>query len=406
MRPDERPAAAAAPEARLAGLLTLGLLVGTVNGITRVAMPLYMAAIGALPWQVGLVGAFGYTGMLLLALPMGAWIDRHGSRPLFVRGVAVAALLYLVVSATRTPWQAIGCAVVLGLVLPLRTITAQTEFLALLPQLSSAKAGWNRAAGMLGMFFLGPAIAAAVIASLGFAPVFQLAAAGMLLALPVGARVLTVRTRPSGPVSDAPRDEGLSQRVRAQVALLRAHADVRRTMAVDFLTQAAVAYFVVFTVLLAVHRFGMSVQAAAGIVTVQGAAFVATLLAAGPLLERWREDTQVLMACVLMVAQGALFGFGVSPAALWAGAALMGVGVGLQGLTSTRRFAALMKTYGRGRVGGLTSLGPPAGGVVGAVAGGLVSQRFGSEAGFRLLALVFLLLCAAQAWRVSKSGSA
>ena len=34
-------------------------------------------------------------GLLVLALPMGAWMDRHGSRTLFTRGVVAAALLYL-----------------------------------------------------------------------------------------------------------------------------------------------------------------------------------------------------------------------------------------------------------------------------------------------------------------------
>ena len=71
--------------------------------------------------------------------------------------------------------------------LPLRTIPVHTEFLALLPRLSASRAGWNRAAHTLGMFFLGPAIAAAVMAALGFAPVFQLAACALLLAAIAGA---------------------------------------------------------------------------------------------------------------------------------------------------------------------------------------------------------------------------
>ena len=107
---------------------------GTINGLSRVAMPLYAAAIGAHAWQVGVVGGLGYAGVLLLALPMGAWIDRHGARTLFVRGVVAAAALYLLLPMLRLPWQLIACACVLGFVLPLRTVTAQTEFLALLEE--------------------------------------------------------------------------------------------------------------------------------------------------------------------------------------------------------------------------------------------------------------------------------
>lgn len=62
----------------------------------------------------------------------------------------------------------------------------------------------------------------------------------------------------------------------------------------------------------------------------------------------------------------------------------MGGGVGPQGLTSTTRFAARMKAYGQGRVGWL------------------VSQQLGTEAGFRILALGYGLLCAAQPWRDSR----
>ncbi len=70
-------------------------MVGTINGLSRVAMPLFALSNGAQAWQVGIVGGLGYMGVLLMALPMGAWIDRHGSRTMFLRGAIAAALLYL-----------------------------------------------------------------------------------------------------------------------------------------------------------------------------------------------------------------------------------------------------------------------------------------------------------------------
>ena len=78
----------------------------------------------------------------------------------------------------------------------------------------------------------------------------------------------------------------------------------------------------------------------------------------------------------------------------------MGLGVGLQGLTSTSRFAELMQQHGRGRIGGLTSMAPTAGGMVGAIGGGLLSQQLGTEAGFRVLAVLFGLLCVLQLRRL------
>ena len=379
----------AAGSAPLAGLLALGVVVGTINGIGRVTLPLYTASLGAQAWQVGIIGGLGYAGILLLALPMGAWIDRHGSGPLFLRGVVGAALLYLLLPLLRTPAQAIAAAALLGLLLPLRTIPVHTEFLALLPQLPPSRAGWNRAAHTVGMFFLGPAVAAALMAGPDFRPVFLFGAFILLLAALVGRRVLAGGLpQPDGP--------SLAQRIGHQLVLVRAHADLRRTIAIDFLAQASVAYFVVFGLILAVRRFGLSLQAAAGIVTLQGALYVLTLFAAGSLLVRWKEGARYLLAFAMLFAQSLSCGLAGGPWGLWLGSALLGVGLGLQGLTSTERFAALMSRYGRGRIGGLTSLGPPAGGMVGAMLGGVVSQRLGTEVGFLILAVPCGLMCLAQ----------
>lgn len=356
------------------------------------ALPLFAAALGAQAWQVGLVGGMGYTGMLLLALPMAAWIDRHGSRAVFVRGVAAAALLYLLLALARLPWQLIAITAALGLVLPFRAIPLHTEFLALLPRLSPSRAGWNRAANMTGMFFVGPAISAAIIAAWGFAFVFGAAACGMLVAGAVGGRVLGRRA----PATQAERDVKFGERIRVQLALLREEPGLRSTMAIDFLTQIAVAYFVVFGVVLAVRTVGMPLQAAAGLVTLQGAVYVTTLLLGGRWIALWPPRRWYTLALLLLAAQSACFGLVVQPAALWTGAAVMGVAVGVQGLLSTRQFAEMMRVHGRARVGGLTALAPPAGGVLGAIGGGLFSQRFGTPAGFATLAVACVLMAAWQ----------
>jgi MFS family permease len=383
----------------LPALLSLGLMVGTINGLSRVAMPLFASSHGAQAWQIGIVGGLGYLGVLLMALPMGAWIDRHGSRTMFLRGAAAAALLYLLLPLLHSPWQVIAGAAVLGLVLPFRTVPIQTEFLAMLPTLGPAKAGWNRAAFMLGLSFIGPAVSAAVLSSLGFGALFLMVTATLLLAFIVGRRVLLRRSGVAGQAGDA----SLRTRIAAQITLLRSDAEVRRTMGIDCLSQMSVAYFVVFAIQLAMHRFGMSLQAAAGLITLQGALYVATLFAGGMLVMRWRDDLRYLFAFVMLLAQSLLYGFSSGPAGLWLGAALMGVGAGLQGVTSTTRFGELMRRLGRGRIGGLTSLAPTTGGIVGAVLGGVVSQHLGIEAGFLLLAVGHAAMCVLQVQRLRAS---
>lgn len=373
-------------------------MVGTINGLSRVALPLYAVAAHAQPWQVGIVGGLGYLGVLLMALPMGAWIDRHGSRALFLRGAAVAALLYLLLPLLRTPWLVIGGAALLGLVLPFRTVPIQTEFLAMLPRLGPAKAGWNRGAFMLGLAFIGPAVSAAVVSSFGFTALFLLVSATLLLAFIVARRVLKRRSGVAGQAGDAP----LLVRIRAQIQLLKDDADFRRTTLIDGLAQMSVAYFVVFAIPLAMRQHAMSLQAAAGLITLQGTLYVATLFAGGTLVARWRFELRYLIAFAMLLAQSLLFGLDHSAAALWIGAALMGVGVGLQGVTSTTRFGELMQRHGRGRIAGLSSLAPTAGGITGAVAGGVVSQHLGTQAGFLLLGLGQATMCLLQGARLHK----
>jgi len=387
---------------RLAGLLVLALLVGTTNGLSRIAMPFFAAHVGAQAWQVGLVGGLGYAGMLLLSLPMGALMERHGGRRLFVRGTAAAAALYLLVlPQVHAAWPAIAGAGLLGLLLPFRVLPVQTEFLHLLPQLDPSRAGWNRAANMLGMFLIGPTLAAALVAALGFALTFVIVALMLLGAVLVGRRAL------DGDGETLPQDAALSlwARMRAQLSLLAERRDLRRAMGYDLLVQMAVAYFVVFVIVLGVRRFGLSVPAAAGLVTLQGVVYVLTLFLGGRLLDGHGEDRRYAIAFACLLGCTLAIGFAGVPALLWLGAALLGLGLGVQSLTSVTRFAALMQHHGRGRVSGLISLAPPAGGVIGAVLGGVLSQHFGPQAGFRVLALAFALALGWVGWRARAGAS-
>lgn len=386
-----RPDGARAPAGRLlAGLLLLAALVGTINGLSRVAMPQFAAALGAPAWQVGLVGGLGYAGMLMLALPLGTWIDRHGSRRLFGIGVLVAAALYGMLTQVRQPWQAVVVAALLGMALPFRVIPSHTEFLALLPRLSASRAGWNRGANTVGMFFAGPTLAAALIAGPGWNVTWAAVALGLLLAWAVGRQVL------QGPpaADEGPADLAWHARLHAQWRLVAGDVELRRTMAFDLLAQMVVAYFVVFVILLATRRFGMPLAAAAALVTLQGGGFVAVLLGGGGVVMRLAETRRYQLAFGALALQGWLCALGNGTWALWTGAALLGLGLGLQGLSSTTRYAECMQRHGRGRIGGLASIGPPAGGVLGAVGGGVVSQRWGVEVGFGLLGLACTLLVA------------
>jgi len=375
------------PAPPLLRLLLLVLGVGTVNGLSRVTLPLLTASAGAQPWQIGLVGALGYTGMLTLSLPMGPLIERHGARRLFIFGATAAACLFILMASLHTPWAIIAVAALMGLALPFRNVPVQTEFLAMLPKLGPAKAGWQRATSMSGMYLVGPTIAGAGIAASGFAPVLYTAAAVLLLGLLAGSGVLARRPASQGPTPPLQ----LGGRLQGQLRFLREDGGLRRTLAVDFVTQIAAAYFVVFGVAMAVRQFGMSRQAAVALVTAQGCAYVFMLLGGGAAVARLGRMLSYRIALGLLCVQALCFALSGHPAGLWLASILMGLGMGVQGLLSTTRFAELMAQHGRGRVAGLSSMGPPAGGILGGVGGGVFSQHFGLQSGFLLLAVLFAL---------------
>ena len=379
----------------LAGFMALGILTGTTNGIAKVAMPLVAVSLHAEQWQVGVVGGIQFLGMLLLSLPLGAVIDRYGGRTPFRFGAICGSIVFLIVLSRATlPWHLIFGVALTGLLAPFRMVPTNTEFLHLLPQMGTTKAGWQRAAHTLGMFFIGPTLGAFLLGWIGYPDAFRLVAAGMLVTLLIGNRVLSESS--SGRGSEA---TPFLERLRSQFEIVAKRAELRQSMLIEFCGQAAMSYFNVFIILVAIREFHLSTQVAAGLITMQGAVFVLSLLLAGAWLTRWQESSRYALAFALLLATEVLFSFPIAAASLWVGAMLLGMGLGIQHVTSVNRFAALTQELGRGRVGGMFSLAGPTGGLTGAMLGGLLSQYFGMFAGFRVLILVYLAHLLWLAWR-------
>jgi hypothetical protein len=65
--------------------------------------------------------------------------------------------------------------------MPLRFVSLNTLFLQQLAQLGEGKAGWYRGTHMVGMFLIGPLLAARLVQSIGRAWTFRVIAAAFLL---------------------------------------------------------------------------------------------------------------------------------------------------------------------------------------------------------------------------------
>ena len=370
--------------------MLVGVLTGLANGIAKVAIPLLAVQLNASAWQIGLVGSVQFAGTLLLSLPIGALIDRHGSLPLFRFGGIAGALLYLLFyTQMSTPLELVIGVALFGLVNPFRMVATQAEFLHLLPRMGFARAGWQRASHSVGMFFLGPLIGALLVQQFGFVTTFCLVSASMLVAVAIGNQALSF-----SPAPVARQAQSLRARLRDQWSIVAGNATLRASLFNELASQMASSYFSAFAVLIGLSLFGFSVAAAAGLVTVQGASFVLTLLLAGTLGKSWTRAARTGLGYSLILGALLLLGFAAQPWCLWAGSILLGVGVAWQHLSNVECFAAVTADIGRGRAGGLFNLAGPCGGVVGAFAGGLVAQRMGYLAGFQFLALGFAALLA------------
>lgn len=371
----------------LAGFMSMGLLAGIANGTAKVLLPLYAAALHASAAQIGLVGGLQFLGLLLLSIPIGSLLERIDSRALFfVGGVGGAVVYALMFPVIETSGQLLLCVALFGLLNPFRMVTTQTEFLYLLHHLSHRRAGWNRAAHTSGMFFLGPSLGAFVLTVLGFTAAFQISALVLLLAVLIGNRTLSAL-----PGRQLTQGTAVTERFQGFFRVVRERKDLRRSIGIEFVGQMAMTYFNVFIILIGTRAFGMSTQAGAALVTLQGACFVGALFTLGGVLTALTESKRYALSfAVLIVAEICLM-VPLSPWMLAAGAVLLGIGLGIQHLTSVTRFAALTHELGRGQVGGIFTISGPAGGLVGSVCGGVLAQRFGLLAGFRVLFALYVI---------------
>jgi MFS family permease len=169
------------------------LLLGTLA--TNSAFWMYQVAVGWLALQlldsplfVGLTGFAGGIPLLLFSLPAGVVIDRRDRRRVLLAaqcGVMVlAALLALLVgTGAIAPWSVLVLVFAYGTVMSFVFPTRTTIVTALVARQDLANAVALNSAGQNATRVTGPALAGVLIALVGIAPTFAVAAALQVLAL-------------------------------------------------------------------------------------------------------------------------------------------------------------------------------------------------------------------------------
>ena len=383
----------------LAGFVTLAVISGITLGIAKVTTALYALSLQATPLELALLGAAQSVGILAVSLPVGLMVDRYGARRLFVIGSLLVTVLYALIPAWGRLGFLLACTTAVSFAMPLRFISLSAVFMGELARIGEARAGWFRGAHMSGMFLIGPALAAGIVAAIGYAGSYWLIAGLLLLTA-----ALAPLAFPGGRGRSLPGPaRRLSWRsIDGQLALLKTDAALRATCVSEFFAMALNMFYAFFIVVLAIGVFGFSSQAASALISLQGGAFIAALFCLGGLLARRGEGFIHRLSDVCILAALGVLGLGRDGLCLWLGAPLLGLGLGALQTVNLSRFARIGRELGQGTVSSLAALLGPAGATAGSLAGALVD----SPAQLQMLFLAFFPVFALFAWQHRRHGQA
>jgi MFS family permease len=146
-------------------------------------MPLYVASLGGTSTQIGLIiGLFAFVAMFMR--PLAGWlIDTRGNRKVLVAGVAIFLLASLGYLLTPSVQGVLALRIFHGIGMGLFPTAATVVIAELAPPARRGEAmGWFGIANSIGII-LGPAGGLAVVARMGYATIFLLAAGMAALGL-------------------------------------------------------------------------------------------------------------------------------------------------------------------------------------------------------------------------------
>jgi MFS family permease len=357
----------------LVTFVLLNSVMGVSVGLAKVTTPLFALSLGANDALLGLVAGSQNAGILLIGLPMGFLVDRHGPAGLFVIGSLCAGVMYSLVPLVPSPMFLVGCTFVISFFMPFRFVSLNTVFLQQLEVLGEDKAGWARGSHMAGTTMIGPALAATLIQVSSFRYTYWVIAALFLLTMLMSPLVFNQHEAET-------HNRPLSLRdLKAQLVMIGRDVDLRGACMVDFTGQAIMMFYTFFIVVIAIAQLGLGANGASGLVGAQGFSYVVALFTLGPFANRLGQDSVYVLSAGICALALLLLGSAGWPPMMWLGGLLLGVGLGLLQIVNLMRFARIGGRLGRGKIAGLNALIGPAGGMVGSMGGGLLGSQIGLQ---------------------------
>lgn len=365
----------------------LSVLMGTSAGTAVVVAALYGLSLGADERMLGLIAGSQSVGILVMGLPVGVLVDRYGPTRLFVLGNLLGGAVYGLIPLVPTAEFLLQCMALISFFMPLRFVSLNALFMERLPAIGVSKAGWARAAYMLGLLLVGPLLAARLTEVMDFPSIYRLIAASFGLTVLISPIVFGGRTKP------ARTTKRLSFReLGSAVALLGQDRQLRRICSAEFMVQALNAYYAFFIIVIAVEILGLSSESASALAAAEGCSMVAALLFLGHPVSRMRPHSVFRIGLAAILAALALLGLARNAPLLWAGGTLLGLGLGMLQIVVISRLARVGARFGQGKVSGLNALVGPSGSFLGSLLGGVFGHALGLQGVFLLFVPLFGLV--------------
>ncbi|MFM9925687.1 MFS transporter [Variovorax sp. H27-G14] len=367
----------------LNGLVCLSLLMGLSIGYSRVVTTLYAVKMDASGWMLAALAMSQSVGMLVLATSAGRWVDVYGVRVVFVVGSAWAMLMCLLTPLVPTFWALLLFSAAASLAMPPRFVSINTIFMSRLRELGKQRAGWFRAAHVVGMTFLGAVLATTLFPLHG--PVFAFWGAAAIFALNIAVFLLGIGHGRQPELKRGKAGE------RGTLAQLFKAMPARRVAIWEFSIQSLNAYFAFYIVIIVLRYLHLPERTAGFVVATQGLAFVLTLVTAGRLVVGRPRASRILGGLLVV---SALIGLAVSRATAETCifAAVLGSGLGLLQIINLTEFAILGETIGFSQAATINALAGPCGGLFGGLLGGLLEHWIAPQSLFLAFIPLFILL--------------
>lgn len=356
-------------EGRLIQFLLLVALGGLAIGMVKAATPLYALALGAGKGEIGLITGAQPLMIALVSIPIGFAVSHYGPRSLFVVGSLAAAAIHAAVAGTDSPWWLLAATAAASFFMPMRFVSTQSEFFHYLVAAGGRKAGWLRGAQLGGAFVLGPMLGGYLVSWIGYERTYWVIALVFLLPITLAPGVLSGRCE----ARRRRTAEESGPRLRRLAKIFR-HPEILETSLIDLASHAALMFYTVFIVVLALEQFHASREAATHLIAIQGFSFMSALFLLDGLLCRLGRELFYGLSFGSAILGLLFLGTGQELLHLQIGGAFLGIGLGMLGIANMVRLAAVSEKLGRGTVAGASTLSGPIGGMLGTLGGGFASQ--------------------------------